>query len=332
MTGVERGYAAADRPHGRRAAALMVVIALADHRGSAATGCRARADRLPADRGPGLSAGRACSCPTAPRSSARRRRWTRSPRSPQDTPGVDQVVTIAGISALDNSAALANAGVAYVILKDWSERGTGEDLLLAVHRPEHERSERSRRRASWCCRRRRSRASATPAASPCRSSCATAASTSPSCRRITDAMVEQRADARSSLQRVLTPFRAGVPQYRRRGRPREGRDAAASRSTRCSRRSSAYLGSTYVNQFNKFGRTFQVYVQADSQFRLRPRGHREPARCATSDGDMIPLGTLVDDHADDRAVADQPLQSLSVGDRSSALPAQGFSSGQAHDS
>ena len=37
-------------------------------------------------------------------------------------PGVDQVVTIAGISALDNSATLANAGVAYVVLKDWSER------------------------------------------------------------------------------------------------------------------------------------------------------------------------------------------------------------------
>ena len=45
------------------------------------------------------------------------------------TPGVDQVVTIAGVSPLDNSATLANAGVAYIMLKDWSERGKGEDLL-----------------------------------------------------------------------------------------------------------------------------------------------------------------------------------------------------------
>jgi HAE1 family hydrophobic/amphiphilic exporter-1 len=45
------------------------------------------------------------------------------------TPGVAQVVTIAGISVLDNSASLANAGVAYIILKPWSERGAGEDLL-----------------------------------------------------------------------------------------------------------------------------------------------------------------------------------------------------------
>ncbi|HEY3795785.1 MAG TPA: efflux RND transporter permease subunit, partial [Bradyrhizobium sp.] len=43
-------------------------------------------------------------------------------------PGVDQVISIAGISALDNSSSLANAGVAYLILKEWSERGQGQDL------------------------------------------------------------------------------------------------------------------------------------------------------------------------------------------------------------
>ncbi len=47
------------------------------------------------------------------------------------TPGVSQVITIAGVSALDNNASLANAGVAYIILKDWGERGKhkGQDLL-----------------------------------------------------------------------------------------------------------------------------------------------------------------------------------------------------------
>ena len=44
------------------------------------------------------------------------------------TPGVEQVITIAGISALDNSSSLANAGVAYLILKEWSARGAGQDL------------------------------------------------------------------------------------------------------------------------------------------------------------------------------------------------------------
>src|SRR6185369_12615608 len=49
------------------------------------------------------------------------------------TPGVQQVITIAGISALDNSASLANAGVAYIILKDWDSRGPGEDLRSLVY-------------------------------------------------------------------------------------------------------------------------------------------------------------------------------------------------------
>ena len=49
------------------------------------------------------------------------------------TPGVEQVVSIAGISALDNSSSLANAGVAYVILKDWGSRGPGEDLRSLVY-------------------------------------------------------------------------------------------------------------------------------------------------------------------------------------------------------
>ena len=35
---------------------------------------------------------------------------------------VARVITIAGVSALDNNATLANAGVAYVVLKDWSKR------------------------------------------------------------------------------------------------------------------------------------------------------------------------------------------------------------------
>jgi HAE1 family hydrophobic/amphiphilic exporter-1 len=30
-----------------------------------------------------------------------------------------------------------------------------------------------------------------------------------------------------------------------------------------------YLGSSYVDQFNLFGRTFQIYVRADAQLRLR---------------------------------------------------------------
>jgi len=32
-----------------------------------------------------------------------------------------------------------------------------------------------------------------------------------------------------------------------------------------------YLGSLYVNDFNRFGRTYQVNVQAESKFRMQPK-------------------------------------------------------------
>ncbi|MGB7698641.1 MAG: efflux RND transporter permease subunit, partial [Methylovirgula sp.] len=43
--------------------------------------------------------------------------------------GVQHVVAISGVSALDNNASLANAGVAYIVLKDWKTRGSKEGLL-----------------------------------------------------------------------------------------------------------------------------------------------------------------------------------------------------------
>ena len=54
----------------------------------------------------------------------------------QATPGVDQVIAITGLSALDNFADLANAGVCFVILKPWGERSKrqGTDILSIAER------------------------------------------------------------------------------------------------------------------------------------------------------------------------------------------------------
>ncbi len=54
-----------------------------------------------------------------------------------------------------------------------------------------------------------------------------------------------------------------------------------------------YLGSLYVNDFNRFGRTYQVTAQADAQFRLRPDDIRS-LKTRNAQGNMVPLGTLVD--------------------------------------
>ena len=57
----------------------------------------------------------------------------------------------------------------------------------------------------------------------------------------------------------------------------------------------AYLGSTYVNDFNKFGRTWQVKVQADSIFRSKAEDILK-LQVRNQDGKMTPLvvATIVD--------------------------------------
>ena len=53
-----------------------------------------------------------------------------------------------------------------------------------------------------------------------------------------------------------------------------------------------YLGSLYVNDFNRFGRTYQVNVQAESPYRLQPEDISH-LRTRNSAGEMIPLGSVV---------------------------------------
>ncbi|MCE9668097.1 efflux RND transporter permease subunit [Myxococcus stipitatus] len=54
-----------------------------------------------------------------------------------------------------------------------------------------------------------------------------------------------------------------------------------------------HLGSLYVNDFNRFGRTYQVNVQADSRHRMEPESIGR-LQVRNPEGGMVPLATLVD--------------------------------------
>ncbi|HEV7440191.1 MAG TPA: efflux RND transporter permease subunit [Methylobacterium sp.] len=210
----------------------------------------------------------------------------------KETPGVDQVLMISGISVLDNSASLANAGVAYVVLKSWDERGkaTGQDL-----RSLYERLNRSLEQIEGAI---------------------TVVLVPPPIQGIGNAsgftmQVELRdgafdyplleslartivanGGAQSALQRLNTSFRAGVPQLSV-AVDRVKAEALGVTVGQVFATLSGYVGSAYVTQFNKFGRTFQVYVQAAPDFRLRPEDI-ETLYVKAGNGTMVPLGTLVD--------------------------------------
>ena len=88
-----------------------------------------------------------------------------------------------------------------------------------------------------------------------------------------------------------------------------------------------YLGSTYVNDFNLFGRTYRVTAQADSPFRLSPEDIRN-LKTRNAAGGMVPLGsvaTVREVSGADKVVRYNMYPSAEI----SGQPAPGFSSGQA---
>jgi len=89
----------------------------------------------------------------------------------------------------------------------------------------------------------------------------------------------------------------------------------------------AYLGSAYVNDFNKFGRTWQVNVQADNQYRIKPEDIRR-LEVRNDRGEMVPLGTLIDV---EQTVGPQTILRYNLYPTASITgsAAPGFSSGQA---
>jgi HAE1 family hydrophobic/amphiphilic exporter-1 len=241
-------------------------------------------------------------------------------------PGVDHVITIAGISALDNNASVANSGVAYVVLKDWSQRGAGEDLrslVMGLNKSMDEVLD--------------ARIIVLPP---------------PPIQGIGNAggftmQIEVRDGSfdfvklqsitanivangltQSGLQRVSSSFRSTVPQFNLEV-DRVKTETLHVSTDQVFSALAAYLGSSYVDQFTKFGRTFQIYVQADSVYRLRPQDI-ETLQVRNQQGNMIPLGTLLK-----ITPATGPslisLYNLYPSASIVGLPAPGFSSGDAID-
>ncbi len=88
-----------------------------------------------------------------------------------------------------------------------------------------------------------------------------------------------------------------------------------------------YLGSLYVNDFNAFGRTYSVRVQADAKFRAEPEDiGRLKVRSAS--GQMIPLSALLRVNASSGPERTNRYNGFLAADVNGAA-APGFSSGQA---
>lgn len=202
--------------------------------------------------------------------------------------GIDNIIAIDGVSLLDNSANLANAGVLYVIFKDWSVRGKNESLQVIYQKLNDI-------------------ANNTPEAKilvmvpPAIQGLGNAGGFQMQVelqdgsfdynklQAATDMLI-QYGNQQPALSHLMTSFRSSVPQlYAPIDRVKAESlgvtigDAMGTLET--------YLGSSYVNLFSKFGQVFQVYVQADAASRMTVDDVRH-MYVKNLTGEMVPLGTL----------------------------------------
>ena len=96
---------------------------------------------------------------------------------------------------------------------------------------------------------------------------------------------------RPEIGRINSTFNATSPQIRlevdRQKAMKLGVPLASINST-----IGAFLGGAYVNDFNRFGRQYKVYVQADASYRVSPED-LSMAYVRNDKGEMVPVTTLV---------------------------------------
>ncbi len=136
----------------------------------------------------------------------------------------------------------------------------------------------------------------------------------------------QKASGDPALAKLLSSFQVNVPQVRleidRVKAKTQGVALADLFETL-----QVHLGSLYVNDFNRFGRTWQVNVQADAEHRAEA-SDITALKVRNGRGEMVPLGSLVrvaDTSGPDRVMRYNGYPSADI----SGGPAPGVSSGDA---
>lgn len=105
--------------------------------------------------------------------------------------------------------------------------------------------------------------------------------------RLLDAMQKE-----PGLTSLITGYRANVPQFNIRIDRAQAKTMGVSLEN-INEALQVYLGSIYVNDFNLFGRTYQVMAQADPMYRVNPEDINR-LKTRNNRGEMVPLSALVE--------------------------------------
>lgn len=204
-----------------------------------------------------------------------------------DIPGVDTWFTLGGLSLLEGSQA-SNAATMFVGLKDWDQRTTPDTNQSAILAALNQRLSEVQDAMVLVFPPPAIQGLGTSGGFEIQIEDRGGAGLiglQAAVNQIMDAAAQQ-----PQLTRLNTSFRSGVPQQF----ADIDRVKALSMNVPISDvflTMQASLGAAYVNDFNKFGRTYRVYVQADEAFRDEP-GDIRRLKVRNVEGKMVSLGTL----------------------------------------
>jgi hydrophobic/amphiphilic exporter-1 (mainly G- bacteria), HAE1 family len=204
------------------------------------------------------------------------------------TPGIQDVTTIAGFSLLSGVSTTYN-GFFFVTLKPWKKREVVEEQLRAILGHANEALAKIPEGIAFVF---------PPPAIP-------GIGTSGGVTFLLEDRVGmdvnflgqqtrkfiEAARQRPEIGRITTTLLASVPQYYL----NVDQDKVLKQGVSLSEVYKAvqvFMGGSFVNYFNRFGRSWQVYVQADGPFRTKPQDVGQ-FYVRNNDGDPVPLSSVV---------------------------------------
>ncbi|MHC4352192.1 MAG: efflux RND transporter permease subunit [Planctomycetota bacterium] len=201
--------------------------------------------------------------------------------------GVEFVTTVAGYSMLTGSY-LPNSGLIFVSLKDWSQRERTAKEIIALMNKELSSTINEAQVFAFG-----------PPAIPGLGSGAgftlmiqDRAGNTPEYLARQAVGFLQAAMERPEIGSIFTPFRASVPQqYMKINRDKVLKAGVALSDIYTT--VGAFLGGSYVNDFNRFGRLYKAYIQAEPEYRLS-EDKINLFFIKNSEGDSVPLSAFVD--------------------------------------
>jgi len=206
----------------------------------------------------------------------------------KEQPAVERTIAIGGLSPLDNNASLANAGIIYLMFKDWSKRGKGEDLRSIYNTLSARLTD---------CQEAKTMVIVPPPIQGLGLSggfqmqleLTDGSSDLARLQAVTGEIITQ-ARVSPVIRMALTPLRASVPQITVDVNQTQAETLGVV-TDNIYQTIQSYLGSSFVNLFTRFGHNYMVYAQADAPYRLETDSLKT-YHVRNQNGDMIPLGTV----------------------------------------